>query len=669
MSSHAVPVAWSLLARSSVTAPKSDGPDSRPMADVPKTPDASTPGTTAEPRMPYRNGWFGTTIDEVRRTRRRMGQHDRLHTTQHLTGGAPEIADSWRPGVRLSVLVHHSEGAEAFALTEGSPIVIGRELLEERGVREPRLSRQHARFCLRDGRVFVEDLGSTNGTWVDGTRIEEREVEPGVEIVLGGVIACVHALSAAGPSARGISGHAAFRTSLSSEIVRARFLGRELAMVMCSPLEPGKDRLASWTRVVLDRLRPIDLAALYSSDTLEILLPEMTTAAAAELATAVAGGESGLRVGVAAFPDPASSPEAMLEHARRALQRAGRERPVVVASRAGAAATDPAWDELAGAGQPISDSPAFASVLATAKRLARGVIPVLILGETGSGKEVLARFIHEQGPRKSQPLVAVNCAALPSQLVESTLFGHERGAFTGATQQQRGVFEAADGGSVLLDEIGELPAAAQAALLRVLETKRVTRVGSTKEIAVDVRVMAATHRDLEAMCDAGEFRRDLFYRLNTMTLRVPPLRKRREDIPELARRFLADANVANGTNIRGIEPEALGLLDGHPWPGNVRELRNAVERAVVIAQADTITVEDLPEDVQRCIEEREESQAAVGDGGEGDFRSQLERAEVEILTRALQRAGHNQTLAAKQLGMPLRTLVYKLRAHGIRRRP
>jgi len=204
---------------------------------------------------------------------------------------------------------------------------------------------------------------------------------------------------------------------------------------------------------------------------------------------------------------------------------------------------------------------------------------------TGTGKEVLARLIHEGGPRRDKPLVAVNCGAIPAELLESTLFGHERGAFTGAGQQQKGLFEAADGGTIMLDEVGELPAAAQVALLRVLEEKRVRRVGATREIEVDVRVIAATHRDLEAMVEARSFRRDLFYRLNGVDVTLPPLRARREDIAPLAERFLKKAAKANGREVRSIAPEAMVLLKEYGWPGNVRELRNAVERAVVIAEA------------------------------------------------------------------------------------
>jgi DNA-binding NtrC family response regulator len=259
--------------------------------------------------------------------------------------------------------------------------------------------------------------------------------------------------------------------------------------------------------------------------------------------------------------------------------------------------------------------------------------------------------------------------------VESALFGHERGAFTGATQLQKGVFEAADGGTVFLDEIGELPAPAQAALLRVLETRRVTRVGSSREIEVDVRLVTASHRDLEAMCASGGFRLDLLYRLNAMTLEIPPLRDRPEDIAPLALRFLEQASAANGRLLRGIRPGALELLCRHPWPGNVRELRNALERAVVIAEGEWIEEEDLPErlrggapPVEVVVAPTEPPREPVAAPATAeDLKARVRRYEAELLEAALREAGWNQTEAARRMGMPLRTLVHKLKALGITR--
>jgi len=304
--------------------------------------------------------------------------------------------------------------------------------------------------------------------------------------------------------------------------------------------------------------------------------------------------------------------------------------------------------------------------MATVKRLAQSQVAVLIHGETGTGKEVIARAIHDGGSRRKQPLRCINCAAIPGMLIESVLFGHEQGAFTGADKSARGVFEQADGGSVLLDEIGELAAPAQAALLRVLETKHVTRVGGEKEIEVDVRVIAATHRDLEGMVEAGRFRQDLWYRLNTVTLRIPPLRERVDEIRPLAERFLKEARRQAGSDVRTIDPRALAALEGYGWPGNVRELRNVIERAVVLAEGSTITPADLTDRVRG---------AARGQAGEaepadepGDYKEHVRRYEAELILRALHKHNGNQTEAARSLNLPLRTLVHKIQTYGIKKK-
>lgn len=361
---------------------------------------------------------------------------------------------------------------------------------------------------------------------------------------------------------------------------------------------------------------------------------------------------------------------------------------------------------------PIAAAPAMRAVLELASRVAAASVPVILQGETGSGKEVLARYLHEHGPRRERPMVSVNCAAIPSQLVESTLFGHEKGAFTGAGQRQKGVFEEADGGTVFLDEIGELPPPAQAALLRVLETRRFSRVGSVKEISVDVRVVAATHRDLAAMCAEGRFRTDLYYRLNTVVLAVPPLRDRPEDIEPLALRFLE--GMSAGRSLQ-LSPEALALLLAHPFPGNVRELRNAIEHAVVVAAGDTIAPADLPPALQRetatggaltvsngqalppptlrsptsppppaiprpppvpssppgppSAGPPPPTDSSPGDEAPagGDLRSHLQAYEAQILFETLQATGWNQSEAARRLGVPIRTLSHKVKAFGLKK--
>ncbi|HWU87534.1 MAG TPA: sigma-54 dependent transcriptional regulator, partial [Kofleriaceae bacterium] len=315
---------------------------------------------------------------------------------------------------------------------------------------------------------------------------------------------------------------------------------------------------------------------------------------------------------------------------------------------------------------------AMKQVMAMVKRLAQSTIAVLIHGETGTGKEVVARAIHEGGPRKKQPLRCINCAAIPGTLIESVLFGHEQGAFTSADKSARGIFEQANGGTVLLDEIGELAASAQAALLRVLETKKVMRVGGDKEIDVDVRVIAATHRDLEAMVEAGRFRQDLLFRLNTMTLRIPPLRERVDEIRPLAERFLKEARRQAGADVRSIDPQALAALEHYPWPGNVRELRNVIERAVVLCEGTSITLAELTERVRGGLRASapDEGAAEGAEGPEpaGDYKEHVRRFEVDLILRALRKHNGNQTEAAKALNLPLRTLVHKIQTYGIKKK-
>jgi DNA-binding NtrC family response regulator len=314
------------------------------------------------------------------------------------------------------------------------------------------------------------------------------------------------------------------------------------------------------------------------------------------------------------------------------------------------------------------------------ERVAAARVPIILSGETGTGKEVLSQLLHERGPRRDRRMVRVNCGAIPKDLVEGTLFGHERGAFTGAVQQQRGVFEEADGGTVFLDEIGELPLGAQAALLRVLETGTFSRVGSSRELSADVRIIAATHRDLEAMVEAGAFRADLYYRLSTLVLKIPPLRERLDELEPLARHFLRLANEANGGDVVGIHHSALALLQAHPWPGNVRELKNVVDRAVVMAQGPLITVEDLPERLQALHSDSSAPRTVSGAHApesprptmpepeeEWSFRERLQRYEASLLREALQRVGWNQTEAAKRIGLPPRTLAYRMKLLGLRR--
>jgi two-component system, NtrC family, response regulator AtoC len=304
---------------------------------------------------------------------------------------------------------------------------------------------------------------------------------------------------------------------------------------------------------------------------------------------------------------------------------------------------------------------AMQQVLQLAGRMATTTAPVLILGETGTGKDVVARLIHEASPRKPRPFRSINCAAIPQTLVETFLFGHERGAFTGASGTHKGVFEQAESGTLFLDEIAELSPASQAALLRAIETQRITRVGGSREIEVDVRFVAATHRNLEQLVREEKFRADLFFRLSTLQIAVPPLRERRDEIAPLARHFVARACAAWNKPLLPISDAAMTALSAHAFPGNVRELRNIVERAVTIAEGPQIEIDDLPA-VRGDHGETRPSRHPPDDPAlpDASHKSRLEAYERELIAEALQRAGGNKTRAAELLRMPLRTLMRKL---------
>ncbi len=312
--------------------------------------------------------------------------------------------------------------------------------------------------------------------------------------------------------------------------------------------------------------------------------------------------------------------------------------------------------QLQGPQAPVARSPGMREVLELAARVAPGDTTILVTGESGVGKELVARWIHDQGPRAGGPFVAVNCGALPEPLLESEMFGHVKGAFTGAVSEKKGLFEEAAHGTLFLDEIAETPPAIQVKLLRALQGHEIRRVGATRPIKVDVRVIAATNRDVEKAVASGKFRRDLYYRLNVIPIAIPPLRERRDDIVPLARLFLERYSRKPEKPVHALSAEALDLLTTYPWPGNVRELENVIERAVVLASRDRITVADLPPDVRT-------GSPAVGLGRlAGPTR--LDELEKRAILVALERHQGNRSHAARELGISFRTLLRKLKTYG-----
>jgi len=320
-------------------------------------------------------------------------------------------------------------------------------------------------------------------------------------------------------------------------------------------------------------------------------------------------------------------------------------------------------DERERLGGLVGASPPMRELFQTIRRIAASRATVLLQGESGTGKELVARAIHDLGQRADQPFVAVNCAALPDQLIESELFGHERGAFTDARDRRIGKFETAVGGTLFLDEIGELGIGVQAKLLRALQEKQIERLGGSAPIEVDVRVVAATNRDLEADVAAGRFRADLFYRVNVVPIVLPALAERREDIRRLAEHFLAAARADANRGPARIARDAIAALERYAWPGNVRELENAIARAVALAEGEVLEIADLPPAIVRASELE-----TLGDSvrtGQLGFETALGNFEKTLIVEALSRADGNQTRAAEQLQITRRALKLKMDRYGI----
>jgi two-component system response regulator AtoC len=320
-------------------------------------------------------------------------------------------------------------------------------------------------------------------------------------------------------------------------------------------------------------------------------------------------------------------------------------------------------------GRLLVHGAAMRKLVKTIRKLARFETTVLVLGESGVGKELVSRALHDLGDRASGPFVAVNCGAIPEGLIESELFGHVRGAFTDATSDKPGLFEAAAKGTLFLDEIGELPISVQVKLLRALQEREIRRVGDTKARPIDVRVIAATSRPLEQMVEDGEFRQDLFYRLAVMPLRIPALRERREDIAILSEHFLAAINRKLGTHVEGLDAEARRILLAYDWPGNVRELENTLEHAAVLCEGGLIGPDDLPERLRRSGP-RADDPAEVGfslhfSDDDLSVKRAQQRIERELILRALERTAGNRTHAAKLLDLSHRALLYKIKDYAI----
>ncbi len=349
-----------------------------------------------------------------------------------------------------------------------------------------------------------------------------------------------------------------------------------------------------------------------------------------------------------------------LDHLDMLLKRALRSRDVECENRS----LREQLDSQFGLENIVGQSTAMRDVFEIVGQAAPTQATVLLQGESGTGKELVAHAIHRLSPRSKGPFIAVHCAALSPTLLESELFGHEKGAFTGAAERRRGRFEMADGGTLFLDEISEVDPAIQVKLLRVLEERKFERVGGHETLDVDIRLIAATNADLKKRVEEGKFRNDLFFRLDVVTVTLPPLRDRLEDVPLLCGHFLREFNEKNGKQIEDITPEAMAILSGYAWPGNVRELRNAIERMVVLGRGPRLTVRDLPAAIRGAVHAEGQKGQWRGESGRSAAPESMSEAERLMIYAALKKNSGNRTKAAQQLGISRRTLQRKLKEYG-----
>ena len=551
-----------------------------------------------------------------------------------LTADKPQ---SVKDGGKLNLAVIGEGFVATHPLPDRGVVVIGRGIDSDLRIDHESVSRKHARIHIED-ELWIEDLGSSNGTTLRDTALVpgERVVfAPGEMVEVGSIMIVAQRQAASAVRAKRVWSHDAFEARLEEECERASRSGATFAVlrVRVSGLAS-----AAVQDTVLEALRPQDLVAWYGPTDIEILAidatPEQAEAGLQKIRGALSKQGGKVTAALASYPRDGKTADRLFGRACDRLRPPG------------------------DAAALICESPAMQSLHKMLTRVAAGTINVLLLGETGVGKEVIADRLHQLSPRATKLILKLNCAAFSDTLLESELFGHERGAFTGAVETKKGLLETADGGTVFLDEIGDLPIALQAKLLRVIEDRRVMRVGGLETRTIDVRFIAATHRDLEAAVAQQTFREDLFYRLNGITLVIPPLRERVEEIMPLAREF-ADRCAASLSLERtpSFSEEAITILRSYTWPGNVRELRNAMERAVLLAGSEQIQPEHLPL----------EKMSSIGVSDVAPLRAGVMERERALIIDALERADGNQTEAAKLLGISRRTLVSRLSEYNLPR--
>jgi two-component system, NtrC family, response regulator HydG len=592
-------------------------------------------------------------------------------------------------------------------------ISVGRDDVNDVALVDPSVSPRHCLVACRHGRVTLRDLDRSNPTFVNGLPADDRPLENGDQIQVGGSLFVLRMTDERAGSAESVavSEHATpasptlvmrreevFADAQVHRTASAARLARDLGALIRAtaamsavrglvalqrpvieliadampasrgvfvPSDDGKSEMGSavgWRRGAVTGppvqvSRPLvervirDVVGILSEETIE---DESGSGSGPRTRSVLAAPLVAFDKVVGALVLEADAPEARFDegHLRLLMAIAG------IAATAFEHARQVEW--LEGANRAlraalnrdhnmVGESDRIRDVYRRIGRVAPTDSTVLITGESGTGKELVARSIHRNSPRADRPFVAINCAAITETLLESELFGHEKGAFTGAIVQKKGKLETAEGGTVFLDEIGELSLALQAKLLRVLQEKEFERVGGTKQVRVDFRLVAATNRDLKSAIDSGGFRRDLYYRLNVVSLSIPPLRDRRDDIALLASSFLRRHSDKAKRQVLGFSPEALACLMAYDWPGNVRELENAVEHAVVLGQDSWILADDLPDAVAEAAPPAAPVKPGTGGAATLHFHDAIKQTKKDLIARALDQAGGQYTLAARLL--------------------
>lgn len=527
-------------------------------------------------------------------------------------------------------------------------MVLGRSSEASVRLSDPLVSRQHAQLAVSAGKVEISDLGSRIGTRVNGELLKSsRVLYPGDAIELSANTTLIYRGPTTPQIAHSILDPLTWRERLSDELARCeRFLRN--ASVMDIEFPPELELVLRGK--IAAHLRVVDLVCFEGPHCL-VLLPETSPALAHEMAgkilAALVDEGSGSRAGTASFPADAANAIALLASARLAVESAEQGRALAAGN------LEPTLQ--VGDTSIVVADPAMKRIYALIRKLAASDVSVLIEGETGTGKELVAWALHHWSSRGNGPFVALNCGAIPESLIESELFGFEKGAFSGAAAAKAGLIESAHGGTIFFDEVGELSKSVQVKLLRVLESRRVTRIGATRDRDIDVRIVAATHRRLEQEVEAGNFRQDLFFRLNTAQLNLPPLRERSAEIPILCREFMARACRSRSTPL-ALSPRAMQVLLRHRWPGNIRELKNAMDYLAATVTDEIAEIWQLPDSIAEPVGKRDQQ----------IFRPieiELRDVERQRMAEALAVSGGNQTRAAELISMPLRTFVFKLKKY------